>query len=212
MIPNKQVLWSSLKWQTYWWIDFSPTRYCCIEFSTLFLINRECPELLTMTVLKVGHKQTWQRAEFIKGSFCWSSNPLSLHCWHSFAMRTLGQSAQYFQMTFWLTEERWWEPQGWANIGTLKKLPLITEIFFITVGIYFSLSIWNSCTYSGVSGCLQSVCLTWLNGCGFLWAKGSCDGGTAVKNQPNKMQTTENPCTPRTITKLMWGKHPKMCQ
>lgn len=120
-----------------------------------------------------------------KGSFCWSSNPLSVHCWRSFAMRTLGQSAQYFQMTFWLTEERWWEPHShaiqWVNIGTLKKLPLIAEIFFITVGICFSLSIWNLCTCSGVSGCLQSVCLIQLSGCGFLWAEGSCDDGTAVK-------------------------------
>lgn len=68
-MPNKQVLWSSLKWQTYWWIEFSPTSYCSIDFSTLFLINRECPELLAMTVLKVGHEQTWQRAEFIREVF-----------------------------------------------------------------------------------------------------------------------------------------------
>lgn len=68
-MPNKQVLCSSWKRQSYWWIEFSPTRYCCIEFTALFLINRECPELLAMTVLKVGHKQTCQWAEFIREAF-----------------------------------------------------------------------------------------------------------------------------------------------
>lgn len=117
-----------------------------------------------MTVLKVGHQQTLQRAEFIKEVFAGALIHYPSIAEHSFAMRTLGQSAQYFQMTFWLTEERW-EPQRWVNIWTLKKLPLIAEIFFITAGIYFSLSVWKLCTCSGVSGCLQSVCLTQPSGC-----------------------------------------------
>lgn len=200
-MPNKQVLWSSLKWQTYWWIEFSPTRYCSIDFSTLFLINRECPELLAMTVLKVGHEQTWQRAEFIREVFAGAliryPSIVDIHlqweCW-----------AKVPNTSRWLSGS---QRKGGGNHRNIKKLPLIVEIFFIAVGIDFSLSIWKLCTCSGVS----SISLPYTaEAVGFSGQKFHVMMAQPLKNIKWKQQKIlvhlrlwQNSCR---------GKHPKMCQ